>query len=235
MKRLASPRRLSQQGFNLVEILVALTITSIIMGGVVQISAGSSRTNHMTKNFSQVQESGRFAMDILAKDLRMTSYQGCSDFYADTVSDDRIVAESTFFDNYVEDSLVGFEVTSANSTSWADGFASLQDIESTGGSDTTGAVDDSDVISVMHASASSMALTADMTAFTDNLQVGANTLSVGENDLLMITSCVDASCFPRQRRRYCQRHDDDSTWFIHHRWGRLQFQRCLHFPVHPSR
>ena len=67
-----------QTGFTLVEVLVAVTISMILLVGVIQIFATTKRTYRLDESLARLQENGRFATDILARDVRMAGFQGCA-------------------------------------------------------------------------------------------------------------------------------------------------------------
>ncbi len=66
-----------QTGLTLIEIMIALLIGAFLLGGVMQIFINSRQTYRMQENLSRLQENGRFAMEFLAKDIRMAGYWGC--------------------------------------------------------------------------------------------------------------------------------------------------------------
>ena len=66
-----------QTGMTLIEIMIALLIGAFLLGGVMQIFLGSKQTYRMQENLSRLQENGRFAMEFLSKDIRMTGYWDC--------------------------------------------------------------------------------------------------------------------------------------------------------------
>lgn len=70
--------RLPARGFSLVELMVAMTLSLILLGGVVAIFSSSRATYETTDRLSRIQESGRFALDSLVRDLRATGFIGCS-------------------------------------------------------------------------------------------------------------------------------------------------------------
>ena len=72
----ASPGALS--GFSLVELMVAMALSLILLAGVLAIFASSQTTYETTDRLSRIQESGRFALDSLVRDLRGAGYFGCS-------------------------------------------------------------------------------------------------------------------------------------------------------------
>lgn len=69
--------RNNQTGLTLVEIMVALTISLILLAGVGQIYLSSKQTYRVHDGVSRVQENGRFAMEFLSNDLRMADFWGC--------------------------------------------------------------------------------------------------------------------------------------------------------------
>ena len=66
-----------QTGMTLIEIMIALLIGAFLLGGVLQIFIGSKQTYRMQEGLSRLQENGRFALDFLARDIRMAGYWGC--------------------------------------------------------------------------------------------------------------------------------------------------------------
>lgn len=77
MNTMQSFRR-NQKGIGLVEIMVALVVGLVLMGGVFQIFQSARMTYRVTEALARVQENGRFAMMFLSHDLRMAGYSGCS-------------------------------------------------------------------------------------------------------------------------------------------------------------
>ncbi len=77
-----------QIGFSLVELMVAITISLILLAGVVQIYLSSKQTYRVQEALARVQENGRFAMDFLARDIRVAGYAGCAKQMGDTNLED---------------------------------------------------------------------------------------------------------------------------------------------------
>ncbi len=67
-----------QTGMSLIEIMVALTISLVLLAGVVQIFTSSKQTYRNNDALARVQENGRFAIDLLSRDLRMGGFWGCA-------------------------------------------------------------------------------------------------------------------------------------------------------------
>src|SRR5207247_7593952 len=66
-----------ENGFSLVELMVAMTITIIVMAGVIAIFVNSKKAYTNQDRIARVQENGRFAMYYLMRDIRMAGYTGC--------------------------------------------------------------------------------------------------------------------------------------------------------------
>jgi|WetSurMetagenome_2_1015567.scaffolds.fasta_scaffold05989_3 type IV pilus assembly protein PilW len=74
-----------QQGFTLIEILIALLIGLILMGGVISLMLNSKRAYNVQSDLAGLQENARFVVDSVAKDARMAGYRGCSGGLAQAV------------------------------------------------------------------------------------------------------------------------------------------------------
>ncbi len=66
----------SQRGFSLIELMIALVLGLFIIGGVLAVFIGSSASFNSNESLSRVQENGRFALEILAEDVRNTGNKG---------------------------------------------------------------------------------------------------------------------------------------------------------------
>lgn len=67
----------SQHGFSIVELMIALVISVATIGGIFSIYLNSSQSQNFTEASSRIQESGRFSMQYLSRDIRMVGYRGC--------------------------------------------------------------------------------------------------------------------------------------------------------------
>ncbi len=73
---LMQPNR--QKGIGLVEIMVALVVSSLLVAGVVQIFISNRQAYQLQSELAELQENGRFSFQFLTQDLRMAGYMGCS-------------------------------------------------------------------------------------------------------------------------------------------------------------
>jgi type IV pilus assembly protein PilW len=67
----------SQQGLTLLEVLIALTIGTIILLGVIKVLTNSSLAYRMQDGLIRLQANGQFITEYLAKDLRNAGFWGC--------------------------------------------------------------------------------------------------------------------------------------------------------------
>jgi type IV pilus assembly protein PilW len=75
----APARFRSFHGFSLVELLVAMTVGIVILGGVLTVMANSKKNYSIQDSLARLQENARFSMHFLNQDIRMAGYYGCSD------------------------------------------------------------------------------------------------------------------------------------------------------------
>lgn len=65
-------------GFSLVELMLAMTITLIVMTGVIQTMLDNKSKFILGDQLSLIQENARFAVEEMSRELRMAGYKGCS-------------------------------------------------------------------------------------------------------------------------------------------------------------
>jgi len=69
-----------QQGMSLLEILIAMSLSLILMAGVFHILSSSKRTYGLQTEVAGLQENARFLVDEMNYSLRMGGYFGCSGY-----------------------------------------------------------------------------------------------------------------------------------------------------------
>lgn len=67
----------SQRGLTLVELMVSLVLSLVLMLGAMQLFSSSKQTYQLSDSLARVQENGRFALDLIVRDLRLGGYTGC--------------------------------------------------------------------------------------------------------------------------------------------------------------
>ena len=64
-------------GVSLIELMVAMLLGLFLIAGIGHLFLSSNRTYMLQDELSRIQENARFAMDLLARDIRMAGYTGC--------------------------------------------------------------------------------------------------------------------------------------------------------------
>ncbi|MGH8321276.1 MAG: PilW family protein [Gammaproteobacteria bacterium] len=67
-----------EAGLSLIELMIAMVVGLILLAGVIAIFVSGKRGYGTNSAIAQVQENGRFALDFIRNDTRMTSYMGCT-------------------------------------------------------------------------------------------------------------------------------------------------------------
>jgi len=124
-----TPNRRQSRGFSLVELLVAMVIGLVLLGGLVTLMVNSKK-NYAQQDYSaRLHENARFAMQFLSYDIRMAGYYGCSN---EIINDSSVAAVSvpspstnpdevtiTYGEPYDDDNSVRIvDVDDSNSNLW---------------------------------------------------------------------------------------------------------------------
>ncbi|MFL1466337.1 PilW family protein [Marinobacter sp. HN1S83] len=185
----------SQAGLSLVELMVALALSTTLILGIFTVYFDSSQTSRVSSALARIQESGRIAIDIMARDMRMVGYQGCADPNNITMN---IIAENPPTGDFFSTTLRGWEVENSN---WASG---------TEFDDTTieaDAIVGSDVIAIQRGETVNVQLTGNMDNTNANIQVGGPEVSTfDQNDIVLLSDCENADLFR------ISSNPDSETW-----------------------
>ena len=66
------------RGFGLVELMIAVSLSLLLLGGVVALFASSRKSYESNDHLARIQENGRFALDQIVRDIRSAGYRGCA-------------------------------------------------------------------------------------------------------------------------------------------------------------
>jgi len=66
-----------QGGFSMVEIMVGITVSMILMTGVIQLFVGNKQTYRFHEALARIQENGRFSLEMVSNNIRMAGFTGC--------------------------------------------------------------------------------------------------------------------------------------------------------------
>ncbi len=195
----------NEKGLTLVELLVALIIGLVLVGGVAQIFLSNKQAYHLSDELARMQESARYAFYLLSRDLRMAGYLGCNSRSRTLVSDDEMMRVNVALDTAVASFTPqqGVEGWEANGTDYGDDFpliphAAVDDDASTSSRWTPGdgavletgtvnPVANSDVIRVWQVQGDPVIATAVSTTALATAERG----DFETDDMLMITDCTN--------------------------------------------
>lgn len=170
-------------GLSLIELMIGLTISSILMIGVSSIYFNSRETDKFTSELSRIQETGRHAIEFLARDIRMVGYQGCLDPQSVEMNNIALNPPTT---DFFGTALRGFEV---DDNSWANGT----EFDNT--AIEADALIGSDVIAIQGATVANTQLTGNMAAINSNIQINNNEMGLTQEDIVVIADCDSADMF----------------------------------------
>lgn len=75
------PNRLNRhQGFTVLELLIAMLIGLLLLGGISSLFLGTSRANSLQERLARLQENGRYATQRIEQDLRAAASPYCNGF-----------------------------------------------------------------------------------------------------------------------------------------------------------
>ncbi len=172
----------AQQGYSIVELMVASVVGLIILSGAVTVFTGNKASQEMSSGMARIQESGRVALDILSNDIRLTGYQGCTN---GTISPS-VISTVRPAVNLPMDALWGAEY---NGTSWSP--AEHADLSAIKNSPKPG----TDIIYVQHGSGRTTLLSSSMTGLSGPITLQTNPDQLDNGDLVMISNCSNADIF----------------------------------------
>ena len=162
-----------QQGLSLVELMIAITISLILILGVIQVFSSSKQTNRVQSALARLQENARFALDLLSHDIRMAGQIGCNSktHISNNTGELREFGQGIF----------GYEYSDTLSVVLINGHPQNPD--------SSDIVEDTDAIAVMNASANAMpasSTTNTITAVGHDFETG---------NPLIISDCDNADLF----------------------------------------
>lgn len=128
LKKIDNPSRRHQQGLTLVEIMVALTISLLLMAGVIQVFLSNKVSHNLQNGLGRLQENARAAMDVLSRDISMAGYAAIGTTVTAVTANTR--------DNVTANAELGFTVANGTASDLIEvGYSSTTDClgQATGG------------------------------------------------------------------------------------------------------
>ena len=171
-----------QCGIGLVEIMVALTLGLVSMGGVLQVFLSNKQTYRMQEAHARLQENGRFAMEKISRDIREAGYWGCASRSVSASLKTTLNTLGTYQDYFYDFTRIveGFEST--GSSTWSPNIDTNVFLNARGGND---------ILTVRAPLGSNIRITAPMASSSDDPSISANN-ELNPNDIVMVSDCASA-------------------------------------------
>jgi len=162
-----------QRGLSIVELMISMLIGMFLLLGIIQFFLANKQTYRMQDQLAQMQEDGRFALDAIEAQIRMTNYSGCYDDL------------SVGVENRLKTNVLAWDLSRT-----LDGYNDVAYGDDIGG--ITGFVANTDVL-VIKGMAASVPLNGD--SDDDQLTVNTAANSLEQGDILIVTDCEQATLF----------------------------------------
>ncbi|WP_131780979.1 PilW family protein [Legionella gresilensis] len=167
-------------GFTILEFLIATTIGTLLIAGIGAVYLSNKATFSIQSALARLQENGRYANYVLARDIRMAGFQGCTNQRQVTLTN--LVSNYSTMLNY-DKPLQGF---SSSGTSFTPSLpANISSKAPVAGND---------IIEVRMASSNGVHLSADMAQANSAINVYSG-LGAQSGTPLIITNCVIGNIF----------------------------------------
>lgn len=105
MSRLAPKIGRSERGFTLVELMIALVLGLVVIGGVISVLLSNQQTYRSNQALSQVQDGSRTAFEFLARDIRQAGLTGCGS----SVPVNSVLNSTAWWATWNNNTLVGYD------------------------------------------------------------------------------------------------------------------------------
>jgi len=197
--------RSPQKGLSLVELMISLTIGSVITAGIVQLFSANSETYGVMTGQSRMQESARFSLDFIGRDIYKAGYFGCfssnEQLYWTAASGDDIPYEFDLrsgLQGYNAGGVGDWEPDLDDLPTTVNGTNTNVFVEGTG-INTDNIVSGTDVITIRSLSQQDVEtrLAEELLNATDDIEVvtpsDGTELGFGQGDLAMIYDCEKAT------------------------------------------
>lgn len=172
----------NQQGMTLLEILIAMTIGLFLVGGILVVYTATNQSYRLSESTSRLQESARFAFEMIANDVRSVGHMGCFTGTPNVVA-------------------TGFSVNPSPNPALATGFSATIPLTGTEASKpdwvtSASYIANTDTVTLRKASGSeSVRLTNLMAATSSAVTIGSNPYNWGAARLLVVSDCGSADYF----------------------------------------
>ncbi len=179
-------KQVDQTGFTITELMIAMTLGVILLTGMISAFVGSKRSSELNSAISNMQESARFAMEAMSRDIRIAGYQGCVDVNTSSAT---LRGDNVPTSNLVESAVTGSIVVSANTWVPAPPVSFLYPQNG------VQAVPGTHALALQFGSATVSSLNGQMINEASAVPLADNNAGIRDGDLAIISDCDVADLF----------------------------------------
>jgi len=193
-----------QSGLSLIELMIAIAIGLVLLAGVIQFFVANKQSSRVQTELSQVQENGRFAMQFISQDTRMSDFSGCLNTGFNDANDN-INDASQHYSNLTHNVARGLDGINGNADPGDPG----------NGLDPNAALDSSDTLIIVKAAQTGVPIVAPFpTSPTDDIYLAPGH-DLEQGDLVYIADCKKSDLFQIT-------NDIQTAGYIRHTLGDFQ-------------
>lgn len=205
MKNITCPQ--SSRGTSLVETLIASALGIFMLAGMLQVMNGTRQTNRLESALTDLQETGRFAIDALSETVSYRGFQGCMiPVTLDVTEEDDVNWDNATYTqpralnfpstNLAQTSLRGYEVDATGQ--WIPDPSAIStntDIVALKTNNAIRPIPGSDVISIQFADPSGAPLSSNMNSNLSDVVIDDTSLNLQQDDLVFVGDCALGDLF----------------------------------------
>ena len=109
----------TQRGLTLIELMIGMALGLVVVVGIGYIYMGSRQSYKVQDNMARIQENGRYAMEILGREIRMAGFRGCSTAKFTSTINAQATAQNNYLWDFSRDAIEGFNATGVGTWSSA--------------------------------------------------------------------------------------------------------------------
>lgn len=187
----------NQRGLTLIELMIGMALGLIVLAGIGYIYLGSRQSYKLQDNMARIQENGRYAMEVLGREIRMAGFQECSTAKFTSTINPQAGAQNNYLYDFSRQAIEGFNATGAGTWSTVTSgdpatAVAVSNID-------TSVVSGTDVIAMRTMDDLGIQILGQPTdnncsSTTADLKVTSNTL-LADGMIVMATNCTNATVF----------------------------------------
>lgn len=181
-----SSRRHPQRGLTLIELMIAMVLGLIVVGGAISVIIANRQSYRTNEGLSQVQESTRTAFEVLARDIRQAGSTACG---TTNRMANVLVGTGNWWQNW--EGIRGYDGGTFDGTTFADAVAAPAVV--TG--DAVGQrVAGTDAIMLQGVQGSGLSIVAHQPS-SANFEISATSTDFTSNDILLVCDHISSAIF----------------------------------------